>query len=88
MKRLLIIVVILTLILTSGSMLSAKWKFGISDLTFNHPYHRAWTEMAPSVGEEFDCDVIFLNAEMDVNKQISDMEALIQQKVDVINISD
>ena len=61
-----------------------SWKFCISDLTLNHPYHRAWADAAPRIAKHFGAEMLFLNAEMDVNKQISDVQAMIQQRCDVI----
>lgn len=69
-----------------GNMETAEWVYGISDLTLTHPYHRAWFELQQEVAIEFGANVIFKNAEMNIEQQIVDIDALIELGVDVLHI--
>jgi ribose transport system substrate-binding protein len=63
-----------------------EWIYGISDLTFTHPFHRDWVDLQPEIDKDFGAKSIMKNAEWDTNQQIIDTEALIELGVDVLQV--
>lgn len=62
-------------------------KIGLSISTLNNPFFVTLKEGAEEAAKEGGAEVIVLDANDNVSKQISDVEDLIQQKVDVIIIN-
>lgn len=64
-----------------------KIKIGLSISTLNNPFFVTLKEGAEEAAKEGGAELIVLDANDNVSKQISDIEDLIQQKVDVIMIN-
>jgi ABC-type sugar transport system substrate-binding protein len=89
MKRMRSLAVCVLFLLLASTMLSAAdkpWVLGIADVTFTHPFHREWVDLQPTIDKDFGCKSMMKNAEWDVNQQIIDTDALIEMKVDVLEI--
>lgn len=66
---------------------SKKHVFGASFMTMNNPHFIDWSEGLKSVIEKKGDKLIVADAQLNISKQIADVEDLVQQKVDVIFIA-
>ena len=57
---------------------------GFVMLTLTHPYHVEQMESGKKAGEAYGVDEIWLSSEVNMEKNLANIEALIQQKVDAI----
>lgn len=71
------------------SAVTKKVRIGFSQATMNHPWRVAMVEGNKKYAEEHfpDVDLVVTDGQGDASKQVSDVESLIAQKVDVLVIS-
>lgn len=98
-KLLLFVVAIAMLVLSACSMDSGtsdkksedkksdKFKIGFSVSTLNNPFFVTLSEGAKKVAKEKGIELVVVDAQDDASKQASDVEDLIQQKVDLLLIN-
>jgi len=70
----------------SGSN-SKQLVFGASFMTMNNPHFIDWTEGLKSIIEAKGDKLVVTDAQLNISKQISDVEDLVQQRVDLILIA-
>ena len=91
-KRLLLVALALSLLITccmSGSIQAAKPRYvlGFSQVVMNNPYYLALYQGAVDTAERLNVELIWLNADNIVARQIADIEDLVTKKVDGLLIN-
>ena len=89
MKKVLIISIILlsTLIFSFISIEAKELKIGFAHVALNCPYYLAMKATAEEKAKEYKVDLLLLNAENDIEKQIKDVEAMLLEGVDAIIVN-
>jgi len=70
--------------MSSGIVLAEKVKIGVSLQAVNCPFYVEMKKAAESEGKKLGADVVVLDSNMNIAKQLSDVEDLISQGCDVI----
>ena len=90
MKKNLIIItliVLLTMTFGSGSILANEYKVGFSVSTLSNPFFVNMKEAGEKRAEELGLNLITLDAQDDVSKQVSQIQDLITRNVDVLIVN-
>ena len=81
MKRKLLLVVLVVLVAAVFVGAQAKVLLGFAHVSMNNPYYLAMDKAARDTAAARGADIIVLNAEEDISKQISDIESLLLKGV-------
>ncbi len=66
---------------------SKPWVHGIADIITTHPFHRIWLDLQPKdIDPTYNVETIFKDANALIDQQISDIDAFIASKPDVLTI--
>lgn len=81
------LIILLTIIFGSGLVLANDYKVGFSVSTLSNPFFVTMEEGGSEKAEELDIDLVTLDAQDDASKQVSQIQDLITQKVDVLIVN-
>ncbi|MBO9100668.1 MULTISPECIES: ABC transporter substrate-binding protein [unclassified Rhizobium] len=89
MKKTLIALSIATLAMATAPAMAqdAKLKIGMTFQELNNPYFVSMQEALKEAAKSIGADVVVTDANHDVAKQISDIEDMLQQKIDILLIN-
>ncbi len=89
MKKTLIALSIATLAMATAPAMAqnAKLKIGMTFQELNNPYFVSMQEALKEAAKSIGADVVITDANHDVAKQISDIEDMLQQKIDILLIN-
>ncbi|WFS04721.1 ABC transporter substrate-binding protein [Rhizobium tumorigenes] len=89
MKKTLIALSIATLTMATAPAMAqnAKLKIGMTFQELNNPYFVSMQEALKEAAKSIGADVVITDANHDVAKQISDIEDMLQQKIDILLIN-
>lgn len=79
-----VLALLATPIMVQGAMAQEKLKIGMSFQELNNPYFVSMQEALKGAADSIGADVVVSDAAHDVAKQISDVEDMLQQNIDIL----